>query len=242
MSRGRRVDPTSRPLRSDGEATRKRILDAARATLRARGFAATTMRAIAERAETSPGLAYHYFDSKESIALALFEEHLERHAQRATERLASAETLRERLQVALETALETRAADREVLRALAGIVLDSEGPAWLFADGTAFLRDRSIGIFREVAACDDVGDDLREPLALALWAMHLGILLRFVHDATPDHAPTRALVDAALDLVPPLVSVLGTPFAAPIRERLLRAIAESGVGAFARGQADEPRA
>lgn len=186
------------------------------------------MRAIAERAETSPGLAYHYFESKESIALALFDEHLERHARRARVGFASATTLRERLEVALTTSVEARATDREVLRALAGIVLDSEGPAWLFAEGTSDLRERSIGLFREVAACEDVSDELREPLALALWAMHLGILLRFVHDGSRDHAPTRALIDAALDLVPPLVSILGTPFAAPIRDRLVRAIVESG--------------
>lgn len=234
MSSGRRVDRAGRVRRSDGEATRVRILDAARVILRERGFAATTMRAIAERAETSTGLAYHYFESKESIALALFEEHLERHAASARARFDVTMSLRERLEVALETAVETRVADREALRALAAIVLDSDGPAWLFADGTAPLRDRSLGIFREVARCDDVLDELREPLAVALWAMHLGILLRFVHDPSPDQAPTRSLIRAALDLVPPLVSVLGTSFAAPIRERILQAIAEAGVADFIR--------
>jgi len=186
------------------------------------------MRAIAERAETSIGLAYHYFESKESIALALFDEHLERHARRASAGFAGATSLRERLEVALSTGIEVRATDREVLRALSGLVLDADGPAWLFADGTAPLRNRSIGLFREVVDCDDVGPTLREPLALALWAMHLGILLRFVHDGSRDHGPTRALIDAALDLVPPIVSVLDTPFAAPIRDRLLRAIEDSG--------------
>ena len=57
---------------SKSEATRARILEAALALFRKRGFAETTMRDIAQAAGLAQGAAYYYFDSKEVILFAYY--------------------------------------------------------------------------------------------------------------------------------------------------------------------------
>src|SRR4029079_17251281 len=54
--------------------TRGRILDAALALFRERGFEETTMRDIAVRAKVATGLAYYYFESKNAIVLAFYQQ------------------------------------------------------------------------------------------------------------------------------------------------------------------------
>ena len=53
------------------EATRGRILDAARALFAARGFAACRVADVARKAGMSPGNVYWHFDSKEAILQAI---------------------------------------------------------------------------------------------------------------------------------------------------------------------------
>ena len=55
------------------EETRTRILEAALAVFRERGFAQATMREIAAQAQVAVGAAYYYFDSKDAMVMALYE-------------------------------------------------------------------------------------------------------------------------------------------------------------------------
>ena len=54
--------------------SRERILDAALRLFARYGYAATPVRRIAEEAGVSQGLLYNYFDGKESLLRALFEQ------------------------------------------------------------------------------------------------------------------------------------------------------------------------
>ena len=54
------------------EETRARILNAALASFRERGFEAATMREIAEKAGVATGAAYYYFPSKEAIVMDFY--------------------------------------------------------------------------------------------------------------------------------------------------------------------------
>lgn len=54
--------------------SRERILDAALRLFARHGYAATPVRRIAEEAGVSQGLLYNYFDGKESLLRALFEQ------------------------------------------------------------------------------------------------------------------------------------------------------------------------
>lgn len=60
---------------------RQELLDCAMRLFIERGFAATSMRDIARAADVTPGLAYHYFDSKQK----LFSEVLEAYAEQCAE-------------------------------------------------------------------------------------------------------------------------------------------------------------
>ena len=56
------------------EATRARILEAALGVFRERGFQTATMREIASEARMALGAAYYYFDSKDAIVTAFYEQ------------------------------------------------------------------------------------------------------------------------------------------------------------------------
>ena len=55
-------------------ATRKRIVDAALGLFAEHGYEGTSVRMIADQAEMSIGLLYNYFDGKQALLHALFEE------------------------------------------------------------------------------------------------------------------------------------------------------------------------
>ena len=65
----------SRPAKQQrSERTRRQLLDAAREAFTRLGFAEASMEEIAERAGVSRGPLYHYFDSKQDLFAAVYEE------------------------------------------------------------------------------------------------------------------------------------------------------------------------
>jgi AcrR family transcriptional regulator len=59
---------------SKGEQTRRRILDAALESLRTRGFAGSSSRAIAEIGGFNPALTFYYFGSRDELLLSALED------------------------------------------------------------------------------------------------------------------------------------------------------------------------
>src|SRR6185369_8080403 len=59
--------------RARGEQTRQLILETALRLFRERGYAETTMRAIAKEAGVAVGNAYYYFDSKEHLIQGFYD-------------------------------------------------------------------------------------------------------------------------------------------------------------------------
>ena len=59
----------------NGAPTRERILDAAAKLVAERGFAATTVDAVLESAETTKGAFFHHFESKAALGHALVEQY-----------------------------------------------------------------------------------------------------------------------------------------------------------------------
>ena len=83
--------------------TRAAIVAAARELMFEKGFDATTMRAIAERAGVSLGNAYYYFASKEHLVQAFYDHIQVEHAAAAHEALAGSEKFADRLRAVLTT-------------------------------------------------------------------------------------------------------------------------------------------
>ncbi|MDE3204525.1 MAG: TetR/AcrR family transcriptional regulator [Acidobacteriota bacterium] len=63
-----------RPVASDGDERRRRIIEVARREFARSGYVGTTNRRIAEQAGITTGAIYHYFTSKRDVYLAVFEE------------------------------------------------------------------------------------------------------------------------------------------------------------------------
>lgn len=220
----RKEDSTSK-----AERTRRRILTIALDLFRREGFDQTTMRRIAEEAGVSLGLAYRYFASKEAIALAFYREHVESHVALSEHAFEGVDSLGARIRIALEIGLDVRGVDRALLAVMARTALDPSLPIGLFAKETEELRELSRGIFRKVVDVPEIPDDLREVAALALWALHLALLLRFVHDESPAQEQTRKLLEGAAELAAQVAPLVGSPLIEPFRKRLIEVLQAGGV-------------
>jgi AcrR family transcriptional regulator len=204
------ADPARTPR---AEQTRAAITAAALALFRERGYEATTMRAIAERAGVSTGNAYYYYGSKEEL---IQEFYTRNHA----EHLAASRSV-------LETEMDFTARLRGTLRALIDVMApyhafaatfykhaaEPTSPLSPFSKQSSPVRDASITLYREVIEGSDVrvGGDLRGRLPELLWLASMGIILYWVHDTSPGCARTYRLIDATVPVIGRLVAASRIP-------------------------------
>jgi AcrR family transcriptional regulator len=115
------------PKRARGKERVAALLDAAAALIARKGYEATTMTEIAQRAGAAIGSLYQFFPSKEALAEALFNRYAERAAARfqRVEQRAHGRSARELADLLIDYKLELRT-DRDATIALstsvAGIV------------------------------------------------------------------------------------------------------------------------
>jgi len=64
--------------------------------------------------------------------------------------------------------------------------------------------------------------DVRDVAPTLLWALHMGILLYFVHDASPEQRP-------AVDLAITLRRIVTSPLLRPRRRRAIDGLADAGL-------------
>ena len=211
------------------EETRRIVLDTALALFRKRGFDETKMRDIAEGAGLALGAAYYYFPSKEAIVAAYYQRAQDEHNQRALAAYEGTTDLRARLRAAFHTKLEVVAHDRRILGAVLRGVGSPDDPLSIFGAATRAIREQSIATFDAALDGQALPADLRPLVARALWTLHLGVLLYFLHDRSPRQERTRKLADGALDLLLDLLSFASLPGMGPLRARLLKVLAEAGL-------------
>lgn len=187
------------------------------------------MREVAVAAGLSLGAAYHYFPTKQAIVHAYYEDHQSAHDAIVRERLDAAPDLplRERLGVLFHTKLDLLKRDRRLLAAIARSVGDPDDPLSAFSPETRTLREQSLGTIERALEGPDVAPEARELACTALWALVMGVLLYYVHDRSRGQERTRRLVDRALDLLPPVIAIAGSPLAAPIRSQLIALLDEA---------------
>ncbi|MBW2455558.1 MAG: TetR/AcrR family transcriptional regulator [Deltaproteobacteria bacterium] len=225
-----------------GAETAARILESALGMFRERGFDGTTMRDIAGACDMSLGAAYYHFKSKEALLLAYYQRLHEDRLRHGEQLFAETSDLRERVVGLYHHHLAALRDDRRLLAALVRIVADPESSASIFAPETRAIREADMKLFRQATDVADVPDELRALGALALWTLQLGLLLYFIWDESEEARRTHELVDHAVDLLLPLVPLLGTPLAAPLVGRLLATLEAAGLVADAVRSDDEPAA
>ena len=206
--------------RSDGERKRALILETALALFREKGFDATTIRDIAERAEISVGSAYHYFPSKEAIVFAYYDAQQDEHEQLARQKLEDATALRERLGIVFQSKIDSVRKDRSLLVAIARRLADADDPLSAFSRESREVRERAIALFRDAVDVAAVPEEQRDLVARALWALHLALLAYLVNDTSRGQKKTRDLTDGVLDLITPLIPMAGLDALRPVIDQV----------------------
>ena len=217
------------PQRAASEETRDQILAVALQLFRERGFDDTTMRDIASRASVSPGAAYYYFNSKDAIVGAYYEYVHDEHQRRAHAAFAAASTLKERLRAALHAKIDIIQDDRRLLRALFRYGGEPTHPLSWFGPATREQRLGSIEVFAEALAGERFPEDVREAAPTLLWTLHMGILLYFLYDDSPNQRRTRKLIDAAVEFTVDAKRIVTLPLLRPMRRRVIGILRDAGL-------------
>lgn len=213
------------PLTPKAERTREHILATALALFDSQGFNATSMRDIAAAAGCSLGLAYRYFARKEELVLALYAR-LQAEMEAQVLALPPA-PLAERFDVVMRAKLAQLAPHRVLLGAIAGSALVPSSDIAVLGDRSAEIRQRASAIFRAVVlgASDAPRPRAAHDLATLLYAAHLGLILFWLNDRTPNQRATDELLRFGRDALGLARRVLRLPPVAAALGRLARAVA-----------------
>src|SRR5215467_4843095 len=134
------------PARSKSDETRARILSAAIDLFRRNGFGQTTMRDIAAEAGVALGGAYYYFDSKDAIVLAFYDQAQQDLQPLLEQALGSAHSLEQRLHALLDVKLRYFEPNRRLLGTLSAFS-DPDHPLSPFSERTQAIRENDMRFF-----------------------------------------------------------------------------------------------
>jgi AcrR family transcriptional regulator len=218
------------PSTKKSEETRRHILDTALDLFREHGFDSVTMRDVAKKAKTALGAAYYYFPSKESLVVAYYQTVQDEHARRVGEALAASAkpmTLRQRLGVAMHSKIDIILYDRKLLGAPFRYTGIPDHPLSFLGRGTAHIRQQSIQLFKDLVEPEDLPKDIKETMPIALWALHMGLMLYFLYDDSPDVKKTRRLIDNSLDLTETFLGLAKFPLLKPFRGKIMGVLREA---------------
>ncbi|MBO9522250.1 MAG: TetR family transcriptional regulator [Nocardioidaceae bacterium] len=207
--------------------TRQLILDTALRLFEERGYAATTMRAIAVEAGLAPSNAYYWFAGKDELVQAFYVRIQTEHAQRAAADLAPGLPLVDRLRAVEHAFLDVIAPYHGFGNAFVSIAVSPGSPSNPLSEASAPAREQSRAIYRDVVAgaVPRVPDKIQDVLPDLLWLCHLGITLFWVTDRSPGQERTRRLVDATVPLVTPIARVARLPWGGAVVDQVRAALA-----------------
>ena len=120
-------------------------------------------------------------------------------------------------------------ADGPLLRALFRYGGDPDHALSWFGPASQAQRQMSIAIFAEALAGERLPDDVREMAPTLLWTLHMGVLLFFLYDASPNQRRTRRLIDAAVDLIVDVRRLVTSPLLRPMRRRVTNILRDAGL-------------
>jgi AcrR family transcriptional regulator len=219
---------------AQGAAARDRLYNTAIGLIAARGYDATTLRGIAEKAGVSVGLLYRYFPSKQAVVIALYDELSADYARQAAEMPPG--KWRDRFVFALKASLRVLKPHQQALRALTPVLV-GDPEEGIFSPATAFSRLRVQRVFEDAVAgsSDAPKPPLAEALGRLLYLVHLAVLLWWLLDKSAHQRATTALVVLTQQLLPSAALTLRVPpvrrFVIAVDELVREALFESPVPA-----------
>jgi AcrR family transcriptional regulator len=211
------------PKTRRGETSRAAILSAALDLFQERGYEATTMRSIAERAGLSLGSSYHYFPSKEHLVLEFYRHTHELHVAAIAPLLAREKDLTARLRGTVRAVVITCEPFHAVAGSIFSTVANPSSPLNPFGGAAKPLREEVVGLYAEVVKGSDtrVPADVAEMLPLTLWLYQMGILYFWIFDKSPGRLRTLEVIDETTELIVKLLSLANLPVMRGSRKRIL---------------------
>jgi AcrR family transcriptional regulator len=195
--------------RARGEQTRQLILETALRLFRERGYAETTMRAIAKEAGVAVGNAYYYFDSKEHLIQGFYDRSQASLRGAVAPLLESERDFATRLRATLHAGIDVNAPYHSFAATFFKTAAEPTSPLSPFSRESSPAREAAIDVFRDVVEGSSVKLDpeLRRELPELLWLGWMGVVLFWVYDRSPDQRRTRRLIDGAVPLIDRLVAL-----------------------------------
>ncbi|MCW2759923.1 MAG: TetR/AcrR family transcriptional regulator [Marmoricola sp.] len=196
--------------------TRQLILDTAIRMFEERGYAGTTMRAIATEAGVSPSNAYYWFASKDQLVQEFYRRIQVAHRERSEDVLARGGTLSERLLAVERAGIEVMAPYHGFGAAFVGTAILPGAAVSPFSEESAGARELSMEIYRDVVAgaSPAVPAKLAPVLPDLLWLAHLSVTLYWVIDTSPGQERTRLLIDRSVAMLVGAIKLARLPGAA----------------------------
>jgi AcrR family transcriptional regulator len=203
------AEPSEKPRRPRGEQTRQVILDTALRLFQERGYADTTMRAIAKEAGVAVGNAYYYFDSKEHLIQGFYDRSQAEVRARADEVMARDTEFAARLRGVLHAGIDVNSPYHAFAATFFKSAAEPTSPLSPFSRESSPARDAAIATFRDAVdgSSAKLDPELRKELPELLWLAYMGVVLFWVHDQSPDQRRTRRLIDGVVPLIDRLVSL-----------------------------------
>lgn len=185
------------------------ILETALRLFRERGYAETTMRAIAKEAGVAVGNAYYYFDSKEHLIQGFYDSNQQAHKAAAEPVLATEKDFAARLRGVLHAGIDVNAPYHAFAATFFKTAAEPTSPLSPFSAQSSPSRVAAISIFRETVegSSAKLDPELRKELPELLWLGWMGIVLFWVYDNSPDQRRTRRLIDGVVPLIDRLVAL-----------------------------------
>lgn len=212
------------------EATRARILEAALRIFRERGFQPATMREIAAEAGMALGAAYYYFDSKDAIVTAFYEQAQQQMEPEIERILDTRRTLESRLRGIIGYKFEYFTPNRSLMSSLSAHI-DPSQPLSPFSAATAHIRNRDIAFFARAVSDSRVHlpPTILPYLPRLLWLYQMGLMLYWVYDRSAKQSTTALIFDKTLGMMLIMIKLAGIPLLRPLYRpagELLKAIYE----------------
>ncbi|MHA7306087.1 TetR family transcriptional regulator [Arthrobacter sp. TMN-49] len=204
-----------------GAQTKALVLDTALGMFRTRGFAKTTMRAIAGEAGVSLGSAYYYYASKDELVLELYRESVAEQRAAAAVAMSGVNGLADRLKAALRAGVDALTPYHDFGGAFMSSALPPRSALSPFGEASKEARENAVGIFADVIDGTKVPHFLRAQLPELLWLAYMGVVLFWVYDSSANQRRTRTLIDGAAPLVAKLVSFSRLPVVKQLVEEAL---------------------
>ena len=221
------------PKTSKGEHSRAAIFEAALALFQERGYEATTMRAIAERAGVSLGRSYHYFASKEHLVLEFYWHTHRLHLAAIGPLLARERDLGARLRGVIRAVVVTCEPFHDFAGAIFSTVANPVSPLNPFGKQAKALRDEVIELYTEVVKGSDtrLPDDIAAELPTLLWLYQMGILYFWIFDKSQGRLRTLEVIDQTTDLMVRLLGLANLPILRGSRKKILTLVRTVAQGA-----------